>query len=77
MNIIVVQAIKFLANLILGSGILDRIIPFVEKWSEKQVSGLEKQQGVIKELQVIGLGLSTSLTNLAVELAVQYLKRVK
>lgn len=77
MNVIVIQAIKFLANMILGSGVLDRIIPFVTKWSEKQVSGLEKQQGVVKDLQVIGLGLSTSLTNLAVELAVQYLKRVK
>lgn len=77
MNIIVIQAIKFFANMILGSGVLDRVVPFVTKWSEEQVSGLEKQQGVIKDLQVIGLGLSNSLTNLAVELAVQYLKRVK
>ena len=77
MSVIVIQAIRFFANLILGSGILDRVIPFVKKWSDKQISGLEKQQGVIKELEVIGLGLSTSLTNLAVELAVQYLKRVK
>ena len=69
--------VGYAGNLILGSGILDRVVPIVSKWSEKQISGLEKQQGVVKELEIIGLGLTTSLTNLAVELAVQYLKRVK
>lgn len=76
MNIIILQAIKLLADLILGSGVLDRVVPWVKKWSEKEVSGLEKKQGVIKDLEVIGLGLSESLTNLAIELTVQYLKRV-
>lgn len=77
MSIVVIQAIRFFANIILGSGVLDRVVPFVKKWSDKQISGLEKQQGVVKDLEVIGLGLSTSLTNLAIELAVQFLKRVK
>lgn len=76
MNVIVIQAIKFFANMILGSGVLDRVVPFVKKWADKEISGLEKRQGVVKELEVIGLGLSGSLTNLAIELSVQYLKRV-
>lgn len=77
MNILILQSIKILANLILGSGVLDRVIPRVEKWAEKEISGLEKKEGVIKDLEIIGLKLSTSLTNLAIELSVQYLKRVK
>ena len=47
MNIIVIQAIRFFANLILGSGILDRVVPIVTKWSEKQISGLEKHPNPI------------------------------
>ena len=76
MGIIIVQAIKLLADLILGSGVLDRVVPWVKKWSEKEVSNLEKREGVIKDLEIIGLNLSVSLTNLAIELAVQLLKRV-
>ena len=77
MNIIIIQAIKVFANVILGSGVLDRVVPWVKKWAEKEVTNLQKKEGVIKDLEIIGLGLSTSLTNLAIELAVQFLKRVK
>jgi hypothetical protein len=76
MNILVLQAIKILASLLLGSGVFDRVIAVVKDWSDKQIDGAKKREGVLNQLEVIGLGLSASLTNLAVELAVQYLKKV-
>ena len=64
-----------LARLILGSGAFERIIAVVERWADKEISGAEKRDGVLDEIQVIGLKLSKSVANLGVELAVQLLKR--
>ena len=74
MNIIIAQAIELLANLILGSDTFTRVIATVQRWDAKQVSNAEKRGGVIAEFEIIGLHLAESLANLAVELAVSYLK---
>jgi hypothetical protein len=74
-NIVIKQAIQMLARLILGSGAFERIIAVVERWADKEISGAEKRDGVLDEIQVIGLKLSKSVANLGVELAVQLLKR--
>jgi hypothetical protein len=74
-NIVIKQAIQLLARLILGSGAFERIIAVVERWADKEISGAEKRDGVLDEIQVIGLKLSKSVANLGVELAVQLLKR--
>jgi hypothetical protein len=66
--------IKTLAGLLLGSDVFKRILAAVERWADKEISGLEKKQGVLDELQVIGLKMSKSLANLGIELAVQLLK---
>ncbi len=66
--------IKTLAGLLLGSDVFKRILATVERWADKEISGVEKRDGVLDELQVIGLGLTKSLANVGVELAVQFLK---
>lgn len=71
-SLLLAQAIKFLAELILGSDVFNRVLATVQRWQEKELSGAEKQAGVKKELTVIGINLAGSLTNLAIELAVAY-----
>jgi len=74
-NAIILQAIQLLAGLVLGSGTLDRIAAVVERWADQELTGAEKRAGVLAELEVIGLKLTESLTNLGIELAVTYLKK--
>lgn len=75
MESIVQTAITLIANILFGIGAFPRILAAVERWADKEISGAEKKEGVLDELQVIGLELSKSLANLAVELAVTYLKQ--
>lgn len=74
MNVVIAQAIQLLANLILGSDTFTRVIATVQRWDAKEVANSEKRGGVIGEFEIIGLNLTESLANLAVELAVSYLK---
>lgn len=77
MNVIVIQAIQFVATILLGSEIFERILGAVQRWAEKELSGKEKRDGVLDELEVIGIQIAESSARFGVELAVQYLKRVK
>jgi hypothetical protein len=74
-NLILQQAIQLIARIILGAGVLDKTLAIVTEWSDKKISGAEKRQGVLDQLQVAGLKLSKSAANLAVELAVQLLNK--
>lgn len=74
MNIVIAFVIKQLADLLLGSEVFIRVVATVERWADKEISGAEKRIGVLDELEVIGLKLSKSLANFAVEIAVQYLR---
>lgn len=74
MNSIVLFLLRQVVDLLLGSGIFDRVLATVERWADKEISGLEKKQGVLNELEIIGLNLSKSAANFAVEAAVQALK---
>ena len=76
MNILIRQAIGILAGLILGSDVFARILATVERWAEMEISSAEKRNGVLNELEIIGLKLTESAARFGVELAVQYLKRV-
>lgn len=71
------QAILAISNIILGSGVLDKVTVLVKEWADKKISGAEKREGVLDAMEVAGLKLSKSAANLAVELAVQLLSRVK
>ena len=66
--------LKQIVDLILGSDVFERVLATVERWSEKEISGLEKRDGVVAELEIIGLKLTNSAANFAVEAAVQFLK---
>jgi len=71
-SVLLAQAVKFLAELILGSDVFNRVIGVVQRWEQKQISGIEKKQGVLAEFEILGLNLTGSFANLAVELAVAY-----
>ena len=74
MNAFVAFLIKQLAGIVLGSDVFTRILASVQRWSDAQISGLEKKQNVLSEIEVIGLKLTNQLANFGVELAVQYIK---
>lgn len=76
-NLLLKQAIFLVARLVLGSGVLERTLALVTEWADKKIDGAEKRQGVLDAMQVAGLNLSKSAANLAVELAVTLLGRVK
>lgn len=74
MNSFIAFLIKQLASIILGSQVFTRILGAVERWSEKEIDGAEKKEGVLAEVEIIGLKLTNQLANFGIELAVQYLK---
>lgn len=76
-NIILRQAILLVAKLVLGSGVLDKVLVLVTKWADKKIDGAAKREGVLDAMEVAGLKLSKSAANLAIELAVTLLARVK
>ena len=71
-NLFLAEAVKFLAKLVLGSDVFARVLASVQRWEEKEVAGLEKKTGVLKELEILGLNLAGRMANLAIELAVAY-----
>ena len=74
MNAIIPFLLKQVVDLILGSDVFERVLGAVERWADKEISGLEKKQGVLNELEIIGLELTKSSANFAIEAALQYLK---
>ena len=77
-NIILQQAIMLVARLVLGSGVLDKVLVLVTEWADKKIDGAAKREGVLDAMEVAGLKLSKSAANLAVELAVTLIqKKVK
>jgi len=75
MTVIILQAINMLASLVLGSDVFTRVLGVVQRWADKEISSAEKRAGVLNEIEIIGLELSKSLANLAIELAVTYTKK--
>ena len=74
MNTLITFLLKQIVDLILGSNVFERVLATVQRWADKEISGLEKRDGVVAELEVIGLKLTNSAANFAVEAAVQFLK---
>lgn len=75
MDYIIVETIRFLANIALGTGNFERITASVERWADEEISGAEKRHGVLAELSVIGIQMSERLARLGIELALEVLKR--
>lgn len=75
MNSFLIQkAIQIVAGLILGSDVFVRILGVVERWADEKIDGATKRQGVLDELEIIGLSLTKSAANFGIELAVQLLR---
>ncbi len=74
MNATILSIIVWLAELFVGAGMFDRVKGAVERWKDKQVSGVEKREGVLDELHILGIEASASVLNLLIELAVQMVK---
>ena len=74
MTTIVAFLLKQVVDMLLGSNVFERVLGVVERWSDKEISGLEKKEGVLAEIEIIGLKLTNSAANFAVEAAVQFLK---
>jgi hypothetical protein len=66
--------IKMLARILIGSAAFERVLALVEKWAALEISNAEKREGVLGDIQVIGLKLTESAARLALELAVTFLK---
>lgn len=66
--------ISSFATFLLGSDTFARIKGVVLRQDEKDISGLEKRHAALTEIKTIGLGIAAWAVNLAVELAVAYLR---
>ena len=75
MDIIVRSVITALAHLLLEEGQFDRIVARVKEWENKTISGIEKKAGVLDDIQRVGVHVTGWLLNLALELAVAYVKK--
>lgn len=62
------------ANFLLGSDTFDRIKGVVLRQEEKDIPGAEKRVAAFDEIKLIGMGVATWAVNLAIELAVTYLR---
>lgn len=69
-----IMAISALANIILGSNLFTRIKGVVERQEEKFLSGAEKRNAVLNEIEVIGFEAAKWVINLGIELAVAWLR---
>jgi hypothetical protein len=75
-DLIIRNALKGLANALIGRSFFETILKLVRKWEQEGISGAEKREGVLSELKALGYVFATSAVNFGIELAVQYLKRV-
>mgnify|MGYP003353987714 FL=1 len=66
--------LKQVAQVILGSSVFDRVEGVIARWDQKEISGLEKQQGAKAEIEMLGIEVAGQWANWAIETAVALLK---
>lgn len=69
--------INSFAKFVIGSDVFTRVKAVVERQESKELSGVEKRQAALDEIKEIGLEIANWAINLALELAVAYLRSVK
>lgn len=69
MNTFLVEAVKFVGRMVLGTGVLEQIKDAVDEWSAKQISGLDKKEGVISQLKADGLIMTQRAFDNGIQLA--------
>lgn len=68
--------IAMIANYLIGNKVFEQIKQLVTDQEKRLISGIEKKHSVAMEAKKLGIQISASLLNLAIELAVQYVKSV-
>jgi hypothetical protein len=68
------KIISSFASFIIGSDTFDRVKNVVIRQDEKNISGNEKREAAVNEIKLIGMGIATWAINLAIELAVSWLR---
>lgn len=66
--------IQSFAKFLLGSDTFERVKAVVLRQEDKDLSGSQKRESALQEIKLIGLGIATWATNLAIELVVAYLR---
>lgn len=70
-------AIHSFAKLMLGGLVFKKIKDIVALYNDTKLSGAEKRQAAIKDIEDIGFGLTSWAVNLGIELAVAYFSTLK
>lgn len=66
--------IQSFAKFLLGSNTFERVKAVVLRQEDKNLTGSQKRESALEEIKLIGLGIATWATNLAIELVVAYLR---
>lgn len=77
MNALILALIRQLAAWMIGADVFRAAVGAVQKWESKSIAGVQKRDGVIDELQVLGYQIAGRTANFLVELALQYASRVR
>lgn len=68
--------ISSFAKFLLGGDTFERIKAIVLRQEDKDLPGEAKRISAVDEIKVIGLGIASWAVNLAIELAVSYLRTI-
>lgn len=66
--------ISSFATFLLGSKVFDRVKFIVSRLDDTELTGSAKKEQALKDIKTLGLGIVTWAINLAIELAVAYLR---
>jgi hypothetical protein len=69
-------AIQSFASFLLGAQIFERIKGVVIRQEDKTLTGEEKRKAALDELSFLGIDIAKWMVNLAIELAVAYLRKL-
>ena len=75
MNALIIAAVKLIAKYTLGTGILEQVKAAVDEWATREISGLDKKEGVLNQLKASGLYISQRAFDDAVQLALIWADR--
>jgi hypothetical protein len=70
MNPIVAVVVATFIKVVLGSDLFSRIEASVKRWADKEIAGAKKREGVMAEMQVIGIEAAEWTVRIAIDLAV-------
>lgn len=75
MNALLFSALQTILKAIIGSLNYERVKGLVNRMDSTELSGDEKRAAVVQEARTIGLAVGYALLNLAIEVAVNSLRR--